>query len=95
MIALHDTPIPIRVKSEQERMIEDHEKMICIIQLIGSAERKINTRNEMIKPEMIWSNFPDLINKYKNDIDTLQRAVKRLKAYHDRLTKKIEFSHPG
>ena len=56
--------------------IDKHEKAIEILEAIQSFYRKIKSKQESI--EYLGCNFPTLKAKWLNDIDTLEKCIKRI-----------------
>ena len=66
-----------------EMNIEKHLKSIKIIESIEFFEQKILRRKESVKE--YTGVFPELVKKYINDIDTLERCIRRLKKSYQKL----------
>jgi len=70
-------------KNKIKLNIEKHLKSIKIIESIEFFEQKILRRKESVKD--YTGVFPRLVEKYTNDIDTLERCIRRLKKSYQKL----------
>jgi hypothetical protein len=65
-----------------EQLIKKHENLIKVLEAIVTFRNRIESTVHNMK--VLNGNFPNLINKYYNEIDTYERCINRLLEKYER-----------
>ena len=72
-----------------QNKVDTHRKCIALLEAIETFEAFIKNRSESLNGCYI-SQFPVLVKKYENEIDTYHRCIKRLEQRYNKQLNKLK-----